>query len=597
MSSIKTHFRIYLFLLLLLSILKPDLNVAATAGQSSRITKSFQTLSREEMYLHFDREKYIAGEDIWFSIYVTDRETGKLSSGSIIAYIELISPWNVPVIQSRFQLMNGKGEGSFLLPDSVSSGTYFIRAYTNVMKNFLPGNCFMQDIDIYNPFKGPYFMKREDSIASAGESFTLAGSGKTGRTTVTIPDSIYGRRQKVTMNLKIDNIDVSREEAAEFSISVVPAEFSYLNRETDAVFIPGFQSSNNAKSATSATQQYNYESDGHFLSFLVKYREGGKNDSSDCLYMSIQGKVAEFNYATRDSGGRFTFLLPVDSKLRNLVIQPEYATANMTLEIEPSFPRMLPETRSFREVLNDSLLKLFSGLSFNYQASKIYGTDLKREEEADEDSNLKRRRFYGIPEMEIYLDDYIRLPDMQEVFFELLPGIIIKSGRTGYELKITNPLTGVFYEEPPLVMIDGVIINNLAVLVGLDPEQVERIEVVKTPYLIGDLILHGIVNVITRAGNFSSITMPDYSVILPYRIVEKPSVFIAPEYSDEQKRNGRIPDLRNTLYWNPSVKINSKGEASVEFWTSDLPGYYTIDIKGVMGTGERISLYRNIIVR
>ena len=98
-------------------------------------------------------------------------------------------------------------------------------------------------------------------------------------------------------------------------------------------------------------------------------------------------------------------------------------------------------------------------------------------------------------------------------------------------MRITNPLTGVFYDEPPLVMIDGVIINDLTVLVDLNPEIVEKVEVVKTPYVIGDLILHGIVNVITRSGNFSNITMPDYAVILPYRVVDKPFIFTSPDYS------------------------------------------------------------------
>ena len=107
--------------------------------------------------------------------------------------------------------------------------------------------------------------------------------------------------------------------------------------------------------------------------------------------------------------------------------------------------------------------------------------------------------------MEIFLDDYIKLPTMEEVFIELLPGVILRSRKAGYEIKITNPLTDNFYNEPPLVMIDGVIINDLTVLVDLDPEMVEKIEVVKTPYLIGDLILHGIVNVITRSGDFSNI--------------------------------------------------------------------------------------------
>jgi hypothetical protein len=240
---------------------------------------------------------------------------------------------------------------------------------------------------------------------------------------------------------------------------------------------------------------------------------------------------------------------------------------------------------------------VFSGLSFNYQAAKIYGIRLKKESETNDDSNLKKRRFYGIPEMEINLDDYIKLPTMQEVFFELIPGVILRSRKSGHEMRITNPLTGMYYDEPPLVMIDGVIVNDLTVLVDLNPETVEKVEVVKTPYLIGDLILHGIVNVITRSGNFSNITMPDYAVILPYRVIDKPFTITVPDYSDEKNRLSRTPDLRNTLYWNPSVKTGRNGEAEIEFWTSDLPGIYTINIQGISGTGEKVSLHKSFTVR
>jgi hypothetical protein len=269
----------------------------------------------------------------------------------------------------------------------------------------------------------------------------------------------------------------------------------------------------------------------------------------------------------------------------------------MILEIEPSFSWILPGSKSFKDTITDSQLDVFSGLSFNYQAIKIYGIRLKKEDENNDNSDLPKRRFYGIPEMEVFLDDYIKLPVMQEVFFELVPGIILRSKKTGYDIKITNPLTGMFYDEPPLVMIDGVIINDLTVLADLNPEIVEKIEVVKTPYLIGNLVLHGIVNVITRSGNFSNITMPDYAVELPYRVIEKTSTLSAPDYSDEQNRASRTPDLRNTLYWNPSVETDRNGEAEIEFWTSDLPGIYTINIQGITGTGEKVSGYKSFIVR
>jgi len=536
-----------------------------------------------QVYLHVDRDKYIAGEDVWFSIYSTDQETGKLTSGSVIAYIELLNPWNVPVIQSRFPLSGGRGNGMFLLPDSLSSGTYTIRAYTNRMKNLLPDNYFTHDIEICNSFKGSGFWKKSTVSGS-----NLSGiSGPSNENAINIrSDTIYGKREKVSLKLQIGDNSSGFSGLSGLSIAVTPAEVSSAVRWLDYSFNPGMDPT-----------QYSFESEGHFLSGRIRYREGNVPDSSDFLYMSIQGKVADFQYARIDTSGRFRFIMPVDSRFRNLILQPEHADNNMILEIEPSFSWILPESYLLRDTMTSAQLVNFSELSFNYQTGKIYGTTLKKEIVPNENRDFQRRRFYGIPEMEIILDDYISLPVMQEVFFELVPGIILRTKKSGYEMKITNPLTGNFYEEPPLVMIDGVIINDLNVLADLDPGKVEKIEVVKTPYLIGDLVLHGIVNVITRAGDFSNITMPDFAVVLPYKVIDDQYVFLPPDHTDESDALRRIPDLRNTLYWDPSVKTNINGEAEIEFFTSDAEGIYAIKIHGITADGEKISVNKKFHVK
>ncbi len=592
MKRIGTHFNTILFLLSLVTTFRLDSQELTSVNLEAPVKEYSGVSPWEEVYLHIDREKYVAGEDIWFSIYTMDRETGKLSDRSAVAYVELLNPWNIPVLQTRFQLSNGRGNGNFLLPDSISSGTYTIRAYTNWMKNFLPDNCYMLDIEIYNTFRGSDFRRKENSVSIAGGSFPVPEAINDSNICIAV-DSIYSRRQKVSIKAGINNNEKSQKGITEMSISVTPSEVASVNSG-----IKKFAGTEIGKvPLTHGSGRYRFESDGHFLSLLVKFREGNVSDSSDFLFMSIKGKVAEFKYAGRDKAGRYNFILPVDDKIRNLIIQPEHANNNMILEIEPSFSWILPPSYCFKDTFTDSQVEVFSRLSFNYQAMKIYGLRFKKEVERKESSDLKKRRFYGIPEMEVFLDDYIRLPVMQEVFFELLPGILLRSKKSGYDIKITNPLTGMFYDEPPLVMIDGVIINDMTVLADLNPEIVEKIEVVKTPYLIGSLVLHGIVNVITRSGNFSSIAMPDYAVELPYRVIDKTFIFTAPDYSDEQNRSGRTPDLRNTLYWNPSVKTNRDGTAEIEFWTSDLPGIYIINIQGISGTGEKVSGYKSFTVR
>ena len=116
-----------------------------------------KSVPREEVYIHTDREDYIAGEEMWFNVYVIDRQSSNPSPYSNIVYFELINMYNNPILQKRILVTNGSGPGQVVLPDSLSSGNYTLRAYTNWMRNFLPANCFMKDINIYNTFSDHAF--------------------------------------------------------------------------------------------------------------------------------------------------------------------------------------------------------------------------------------------------------------------------------------------------------------------------------------------------------------------------------------------------------------------------------------------------------
>jgi hypothetical protein len=198
--------------------------------------------------------------------------------------------------------------------------------------------------------------------------------------------------------------------------------------------------------------------------------------------------------------------------------------------------------------------------------------------------------------VEIVLDDYIRLPVMQEVFFELIPGVKFRSKKSGYEMRIINPHNNIYYEESPLVMIDGVCIDDLTLLANIDPETVEKIDVVKTTYLVGNFKLYGIVNVITRAGNFKGLTLPDYAAKLTYRVIDPEVTFYSPDYSESAKKVSRIPDLRNTLFWNPSLKPGKDGKVRIGFWTSDVAADYVIKIQGIDASGRPVSYKQAIKV-
>jgi len=104
----------------------------------------------EKVYLHTDRDCYYPGDDIWFKAYLVDASYRLLSNHSNNLHVELISPAS-KIIDSRIVRLNeGLGNGDFRLTESLKSGRYHIRAYTNYMRNFDDQLFFNKNISVIN---------------------------------------------------------------------------------------------------------------------------------------------------------------------------------------------------------------------------------------------------------------------------------------------------------------------------------------------------------------------------------------------------------------------------------------------------------------
>ncbi|MBI1343072.1 MAG: hypothetical protein GC171_09075 [Terrimonas sp.] len=116
----------------------------------SAITGFNEKVLQEKLYVHTDKNFYLAGDILWFKIYYTEAMTGKRLQESKVAYVELLNEDNQPVLQAGISLRSGEDHGSFYLPVSLQSGSYRLRAYTNWMKNFDQALFFEKTIVIAN---------------------------------------------------------------------------------------------------------------------------------------------------------------------------------------------------------------------------------------------------------------------------------------------------------------------------------------------------------------------------------------------------------------------------------------------------------------
>jgi hypothetical protein len=131
--------------------------VPVTIKENIPVLDSIKTGSSkpaEKVYLHIDRTTYNSGDDIWFKAYLINASTSLPAAGITNLHVELIDT-DSKIIQSRIvKIDGGIGNGDFHLTDSVFSGRYRIRAYTNQMRNFKDPLFFYKEILIINPFDG-----------------------------------------------------------------------------------------------------------------------------------------------------------------------------------------------------------------------------------------------------------------------------------------------------------------------------------------------------------------------------------------------------------------------------------------------------------
>ncbi len=677
-----------------------------------QLNKYCTTLPREEVYVHSDRSEYIAGEDFWFSAYVINRLNNKLSEESGLVYIELLNKENIPVIQKRIKIENGIGPGQLLLPDTLSTGPYILMAYTNLMKNSLPENCFIKKISIYNSLNlkasdKNYFLTNKFTVLPRKETssmgkpaievagningareilirtnndfsvfegndysliietrgtinYVMNGNAQSEIIRIAVPENsfpaginhitlfnskgrplcekytytpviegniriyelsnTYGKREKVSFSVASSDDVSGIAYKGNLSISVIPETESFSGPALTDYMIFGSEfgmapweilkgrsmadlasfeidsllmnlKSNwidweRILSEKLTDLRYPAESNEHFLPGRVMNSNDTGIDSVGFVLMSVPGKAAQFQYAKTDTKGFFNLKVGINQKLNDLVIQPDNSQDGRKVKMESSFSDRYMNSELTKISEKKEVPQPIKNWGGNFQVKKIYGTSYYGDPLTETSPEHKLSRFYGKPDLGILLDDYIKLPVMEEVFFELIPGVFLKRKKSVFEIKMADPVTYEIYEYPPGMMIDGVIVKDPTLIGDTDPEIVERIDIIKDRYFIGDYLFFGIINVITKAGDFSSVSLPDFASRISYRVVEPVLTFATPDYSLPAKKNDRIPDFRNTLWWSPSVSTGNSGNHKIEFWTSDVEGSYVINIQGITSEGR-----------
>ena len=93
-------------------------------------------VSKEKIYIHFDKSFYNQGENIWYKVYLIDAINYEPETLSKVVYVDLIDSNNIIIDSKTIKINEGTGHGDFKLSPELIDGAYTIRAYTNFIRNF-----------------------------------------------------------------------------------------------------------------------------------------------------------------------------------------------------------------------------------------------------------------------------------------------------------------------------------------------------------------------------------------------------------------------------------------------------------------------------
>lgn len=155
----------FLLLCLLVTALKPQAQSIPKAQEpvSAALGRYTSQRLQEKLFVHTDKDFYLAGEICWFKLYAIDAGSHHPLALSKIAYLEWLDQNNQPVLQTKIGLSDGHGDGSLYLPPALHSGNYKLRAYTSWMKNYGADWFFEKEITIING-RSPSTPRAPDSV-------------------------------------------------------------------------------------------------------------------------------------------------------------------------------------------------------------------------------------------------------------------------------------------------------------------------------------------------------------------------------------------------------------------------------------------------
>ena len=329
-------------------------------------------------------------------------------------------------------------------------------------------------------------------------------------------------------------------------------------------------------SGTAPALTYAPEYEGQILTGIARDESSGMLADSARVFLSVAGKRPVFRAVKTDRKGNFEISIPELYGINPVIFQASGYNVQLNEKFDSRRNDLL--WRDF--IPAKSTENTLTVSNIHTQVVRAFETPSRPPVIVADTS-----RFYGRPTVAYNLDDYVRFPTLEDVFREYVPSVIIRRSNKKAQLYVVNNATQSFFEQEPLILLDGVPVVDTDVLLNTEATSIKRVAIVNQKYYMGRVVYNGIMDISTYKGNLGPFDIDPKAIVIDYDGLQRMRSFQSPEYSTPDRKSDRLPDFRNVLYWQPDVETDATGNQVVTFYTSDKKGNFVGVIHGMTKDG------------
>ena len=328
------------------------------------------------------------------------------------------------------------------------------------------------------------------------------------------------------------------------------------------------------------------EISGHVINGRVTKINTNESVKDVAAYLSVPGSRAQFYCNLSDSVGNLKFFTKDFYNQGEVIVQVDKASpAGVTAEVLNPFSNKhsakllppldittVPSLAFVNQNVNVQVENAFSGVtsrSFSYP-------------------KIDTSSFFGPPDVSYKLDNYVRFTTMEEVLREYVTPVNVRKKDSRYHLPVFDAPGKRFFEDDPLVLIDGVPVGDLNKVMQFDPLKVAKMDIKSRTYFRGNLLFSGIVSMNTYQGDLAGLELDPRATVIDYDGLQLNRSFAAPTYTTDAQRDSHYPDFRTLLSWSPSIHLDAQTKIELPVYSSDVPGRYLVVVQGVTSDGQPV---------